>query len=412
MTRRLRLSRLLAAALGAALALSACSTGDAGTYLVTAEVSRAYTLFPGSPVRVLGVEVGYIDDIRISEASNSVFIDLRVEEDVQLPADVAAIIIPETMLGERYVQLEPPYDSGPTMPDGGEIPRERTVVPREFDEVLSSLNQFVGGLDPDEVARLVTNLAEVLDANGAQFGETLDSAHGAINVLQDNDEDLIRLAQRLSELNQTIASRDTEIAQLLRDYNALISSLVDDKEDLDATLDGLVRLTRELNRLLVVNRANLERDIETLTRVTRTTNRNLDQISLAVLSQAELFRHAERAFDFENNRISLLDHAGSLASILAGSLEDRLVGLCINLGVPEATCEQIPLGELVPEELCLPGLITCPSDGSVQSLGEIVDKVIEETPGFADAVAAERDRVLGLVDDATPVAGEDEEVQR
>ncbi len=401
--------RLLAVVTALSMFATGCSTFGGGddSYVITAEVSRAYALFPGSAVRVLGVDVGTIQEIRISPDSDSVFVDLKIDGQ-PLPVDVTAIIIPETLLGERYVQLHPAYEAGATLQADAVIPRERTIVPREFDEILESLNNFVGGLDENEVSRLVSNLADVIDENGALFGQTIDAASGAIKVLQDNDDDLIRLASRLSDLNETISSRDDEIAKLLRDYNTLISHIVNQRGDLDAALVGLVRLTSELGSLLDEHRPDLERDIETLTRLTRTSNRNIDQLSLAILSSAELFGHADRVFDYENNLLPLVDHAGGLANLVAETTERRLVGLCERLGVPG--CDQIPLSDVIPDDLCLPPLIPCPSGangepGTAVPMGVAVADAIDVVPGFREALEARRAELLGEFGNAGFAAG-------
>ena len=44
---------------------------------------------------------------------------------------VAAIITP-TLVADRFVQLVPAYSTGPALPDGGDIPIERSIVPVEM----------------------------------------------------------------------------------------------------------------------------------------------------------------------------------------------------------------------------------------------------------------------------------------
>ena len=44
-------------------------------------------------------------------------------------ATEAAAVVPMSLLGERYIQLFPSYQGGPSLADGAIIPESRTAVP-------------------------------------------------------------------------------------------------------------------------------------------------------------------------------------------------------------------------------------------------------------------------------------------
>jgi phospholipid/cholesterol/gamma-HCH transport system substrate-binding protein len=362
MNRSGSLRRSTSVLLALAVLVSACGVlpGN-GDYEVAAELTRSYNLFPGSPVRVLGVDVGRIVDLEVEPGRSTVRVVMRIDDDVDLPADASAIVVPESLLGERYVQL-PAYTEGPRLEAGAVIPVERTSVPFEFDEVLEGLNDFVGGLDGPEVGRFVDNLAEVLDGQGEQLGRTIDRAHEAIGVLKNNDDELVALAARLADLNATLGTRDQEIARLIQDFDTLARSLVDDAGDLDAALRGVVHLTGELDGLLAENADRLGSDIEVLTRVGRTAQRNLDNLSLAVLGSAELFRHAERVVDRERNMLPLQNQTWQLVPALTESIVFRLQGLCFGAGLSEEECASDLLMDLLGGAVCAPPMVICTED--------------------------------------------------
>jgi phospholipid/cholesterol/gamma-HCH transport system substrate-binding protein len=368
------------AALLLVLALLASGCGllpGNGNYEVAAELTRSYNLFPGSPVRVLGVDVGRIVDLEVEPGRSTVQVIMRIDEGIELPEDASAIVIPESLLGERYVQL-PAYAGGPTLEPGSVIPVERTSVPYEFDEVLEGLNDFVGGLDGPEVGRFVDNLAEVLDGQGDQLGRTIDRAHEAIGVLKNNDDELVALASRLADLNATLGTRDQEIARIIQDFDTLARSLVDDAGDLDAALRGVVVLTSELDGLLAENADRLGADIEVLTRVGRTAQRNLDNLSLAVLGSAELFRHAERVVDRERNMLPLQNQTEELVPALTESIVFRLQGMCLGAGLDGDLCGSELLMGLLGGEVCAPPMIACTEDSI--PLEEALVNLLNEAP--------------------------------
>lgn len=378
--------RLIALVTVLAFAASACGLiGGESPYTIQVELSRSFNLFPGSPVRVLGVDVGKVSDVHVDPERETVLVDLVIDGTRDLPAEASAIVIPQSLLGERYVQIFPPYTGGGTLEEGSTIPVDRTTVPAEFDEVLESLNKFVSGIDDKEFARFVTNLATAVEGRGEELGKTIDSASLAVDILRENDQDIVALATRLSDLNDTLNTRTDAIGLIIEDWNTATRSLADDREELDAALNGLVRITEQLSGVLGAHRGNLQEDIETLTRVGRTASRNLDQVALLILSSAELFRHATRVIDFEKNWLPLLNHDSELPAALADTLAARLNGLCINLGVPGASCEQILVDGTLPTDLCIPGIIECPEGGGTP-LGEAVEGVVTQVPELGNAL--------------------------
>jgi phospholipid/cholesterol/gamma-HCH transport system substrate-binding protein len=424
--------RSVALLLALALVASGCGMfGSAGAYTVRAELTRSFNLFPGSPVKVLGVDVGQVTDIVVPEGAETVEVIMRIRGDVDVPADTSATVVPASLLGERYVQLEPDT-GGPRVEDDTLIPVARTQVPFEFDEVLTGLEDFVGGLEGPEVARFVTNLAETLDGQGEQLGRTIDSASEAIGVLRDNDDELIALASRLADLNQTLSSRDQELAALLQDFDTVAASLVADRGDIDGALTGLVRVTSELDGMLQVNRERLEDDIEVLTRVGRTVERNLDNVSTAVLYSAELFRHAERVIDRERAYLPLQDQLFALAEPLTEGIVFRIQGLCLQAGLPADTCEIELLADLLGGVVCAAPIVPCrPGDDTIPieeallnlatrdpDLGEVVvEQMVEnrqaepdrpgpadEAPGAPEAPGAESEG-HGLLDGVSGLLG-------
>lgn len=398
--------RLLPLLAAVAVLAGGCTLFDgAGTYTVTAEFDRTFNLFVGSEVRVLGVAVGEIEEIDFTAEDRWVTVRMSVEEDVRLPKDVTARIVQGALLGERFVQLDPPHTDGPQLEPGATIPRERTGVPAEFDEILSSLNSFLEDLPPDEVARLVRNTASVVDGRGEQLGETIDDVSVAVEVLRDNDEEVVALASRLADLNETLATRDAEIGRLIEDWNGFLAELASERDRIDAALEGVADLSAELGDLLAAHRGDLTEDIRTLTRVGRTASRNIDQLDLLLLGQSELYRHAERVFDFEKNWLPLVNHSEDLERIVADRLANRLSRVCDELGFDQCADQGFWEGGL-PEQVCVAPLAGCPGD--LEALGgqpiddgdgveptplsDALRTAIEMVPELPDALAEERER--------------------
>lgn len=385
-----------------ALVVSACSglLGGDGQRLQV-EFPTSFNLFSGSDVRVAGVNVGHITDITVPEGADSVTATLQLPDDLELPQDVRAVIIPQALLGERYIQLDPPYTGGPTYDMSQTLPTDRTAVPDDFDEVLDSLNEYLEALPKEEVSRLVTNLATVLDGNGEELGQTLENVEVLIDVLEENDDEIVSLARRLADLNETLATRDEQIGSFIEDFNTVAASLADDREEIDAAVDGLVRMTEELASLLGQHRGNLEQDIGTLTGLGRTAVRNLDEIDRFLYWSAELYRHAERVIDREHNWLPLVQHFDDIAPMVADRVGDRLVGLCLRLELPD--CETID--DQLPDLMCLDPILPCENAANPEetvSVSDALAQVLEDQPELREKLEEEGRDIEDAVGDLDP----------
>src|SRR4051812_33468663 len=100
---------------------------------VTAHFPRAVSVYKGTDVRVLGVNVGRVT--AVTPEGNSVRVEMQYDGDVDIPKDAQAVVVTPTLVADRFVQLTPVYTSGPAMADGADIPLPRSAVPVELDRI-------------------------------------------------------------------------------------------------------------------------------------------------------------------------------------------------------------------------------------------------------------------------------------
>lgn len=348
-----RMRALLVAVVAAAglLALPACGAGGGGME-VTAEFDRAPGLYPGGAVRLLGIDVGRITDVR--NDGDVVRVEMDLDEGTEVPADAHAVIIPLTLLGERYVQLAPVYDGGEKLEGGDTIPVERTRIPAEVDDLLRGLDDYLGAIDPGDAGQLVTNLAEIVDEQGAELNELIDNAAHTIDLLSDEGEELGHIVDALATLTGTLASRTDAVQQLITSYSEVSGVLADNADDVDAFVVQLDRAAVALTGLLDDNQDQLQSGVEHITTVTRTLQRNIDSLERTLTATPRLFAAAQRAYDDERNLLPLNNQADldTTSALYLSRIRDRLAGICrrlvANFGFTEnvvlAACGDITSG--------------------------------------------------------------------
>lgn len=321
------------------IALSGCSFGGPGPRTYTAQFSRAVQVFPAVKVRVLGVDVGVVTDVR--NVRRGVEVTFRIDDpEVKLPADVGAAVVPMSLLGERYIQLVPAYAGGPSLPGGSTIPLSRTAVPAEPDELLRSLQNYLGGIDPQNVTRAVENVAQVVEGKGEDLNRLIEHGAGVISALSQKRDDLAQLIVELNKLTLALSTRQAAISRLITNYGAVTGTLDDNRRALEGTITGLNDAATQLASLLVAHRNPLRRDVETLATAGRTLDRNAFALSLTTKWATRLFRAASRAADFNRNWLRLSNQGQELGALILLRLQERLQDLCRDAGAPRCQTPQ------------------------------------------------------------------------
>ena len=315
--------------------LPACSlVGDpAGSFELTAEFTRGTGLYPGSPVRILGIDVGRITDVE--NVDGHVQVEMRLDDGVKVSPDATATIVPLTLLGERYVQLGPAWTDGPTLESGATLGLDRTAVPAEIDELLRSVQDFLGAIDPAKASDVVTSLAEVLDGQGADLNDLIGNASGTLEILADKDEELASIITSLGDLSATLAGHTDNIESFIRNYDLVAQLLVDNKDDVDATITQLNRATEALATFLLRHEDPLADDVDVLARTGATLDANTENLQVTLAATVKLFQAADRAYDSRMNALAANNQISPdvTADLIAGRLRDRIAGLCRRLGI-------------------------------------------------------------------------------
>ena len=101
-----------AAVLAVAAGFLVWSVGDwgdrgQGTYPLVASFPNVDGVERGTEVRLAGVRVGRVADVRLNPETYYAEAELRVPENILLPTDSAALIQSDGLLGGSYIELRP-----------------------------------------------------------------------------------------------------------------------------------------------------------------------------------------------------------------------------------------------------------------------------------------------------------------
>ncbi len=127
---------------------SSANVGDVEGYRLTADFTGTGGLGIGDDVRISGVNVGKIAKIELKHDDYRARVTMDIAKDIKLPDDSAAFISSESLLGGRYMEVQP-GGSEELLADGGHI--EYTQAPQNLEQLLGkfifSMDKGAGGDD-------------------------------------------------------------------------------------------------------------------------------------------------------------------------------------------------------------------------------------------------------------------------
>src|SRR3954470_16515579 len=108
----------VAALVGVAVAVVVARSGHAQRRLV-AHFSRTVGIHARSSVRVLGVRIGEVTSV--TPQGRTVRVEMRYDAEWPVPAGAQALIIPPSVVSDRYIQLTPAYTGGAALADRADL---------------------------------------------------------------------------------------------------------------------------------------------------------------------------------------------------------------------------------------------------------------------------------------------------
>ncbi|HEV7973295.1 MCE family protein [Amycolatopsis sp.] len=257
--------------------------GDGTKY--AAEFGEAAGLTEGDAVRVAGVKVGKVSSVEL--AGDKVEVSFRAK-DVWLGDRTSAAIKLETLLGKKYLALEPFGDDvlDPTEP----IPRARTTTPYELTDAFEDLVTTVNGVDTNQLATSFDALSQTFANTPADVKGTLSGLSQLSDTLSRRDSQLSRLLANTRLVSATLADRDAQLVQLMSDGNQLLDEVTRRKQAISALLTGATTLSRELRGLVDDNDDQLDPVLTQLDRLTTMLQRNQVALDLGIQRFAPFVR--------------------------------------------------------------------------------------------------------------------------
>lgn len=274
----------------AMLAISVANTGVGDTTSYTARFTDATSLIPGDDVRIAGVRVGQVEELRVVDRT-AAQVRFSVDRGRALPATVTASIRYRNMIGQRYLALERGADpASGTLEPGAEIPLERTTPALDLTELFNGFKPLFAALDPEDVNQLSGEIVQVLQGEGATVESLLAHTASLTSTLAERDAVIGQVITNLNTVLTTVNANGDALGTLITTLQTLVSGLAEDRAAIGDAIVGLAELTEATGGLFEQARPPLRDSIAGLDALSAnlvTGQQDLDQFLVLLPTKLE-----------------------------------------------------------------------------------------------------------------------------
>ena len=254
-------------------------------------------LLPGDDVRIAGVKVGQVSDIRVVD-NTIAEVAFSVSDDIPLATSVRATIRYRNLVGQRYVALTEGPGDGRPLPANGLIPRKQTTPALDLTVLFNGFRPLFTALTPDDVNKLAYEIIRVLQGEGGTIASLLRHTASLTNALADRDAVIGRVITNLNNVLSTLDERDQQLDQTITQLQQFVSGLSADRTALGDALVHLSTLTGATADLLGDARPSLAADVDALGTLANTLNDNEATLTQTLDSLPDRYRGLTRVASY------------------------------------------------------------------------------------------------------------------
>lgn len=226
-----------------------------GAFTVRAQLPDVRTIEPNSRVQVDDVTVGTVS--KIEREGWHALLTMRLNGDVNLPANATATVGQSGLLGSLHVELAPPTGVAPqgTLTDGSLIPLSSAGFYPSSEQVLAALSVLLNGSGLGQVQDITASLSTALRGREQDVRGLISQLDTFTRSVNDQSADIIATAESLNQLAAQFAEQKPVVDRALATIPDALRVIADQRQILVDALDQLGKLSA-----LVADSTNQTRD--------------------------------------------------------------------------------------------------------------------------------------------------------
>jgi len=268
------------------LAATIANTSFGKTTSYKAQFTDVIGLQLGDDVRIAGVRVGTITDIKVvdhNNAHNTAQVTFTVQKSRSLPKSTEAHLRYRNLIGQRYLDIEQGAgDPNEILKKNGTIPESQTFPALDLTTLFQGFKPLFQGLNADQINKLSSEIIKTLQGEGGSLDLLLGNLADLTNAIADKDHVIGSVVNNLTSVLTTIGDRDTELSDLITQLQQFVSGLAQDRNTIGDAVNGINALATSTAGLLTNIRAPLAKDIVDLTGFAGGLNKSSDSVKFVL----------------------------------------------------------------------------------------------------------------------------------
>ena len=224
-----------------ALTIANIQLGSKSTY--TAVVTDATGVIAGQDVRIAGVRVGEVTDVRVAHDATSegatAEIDFSVLKSSVLTQGTEVTVKYRNLVGQRYLALSQGTGAPAPLADGSTIPLSRTHPALDLTVLFNGFKPLFAALSPSDVNELSGLLIQTLQGEGGDVNSLLAKTASLTSTIADRDAVIGRTIDNLNTVLGTVDAHDQQLLSLIDQLQRFTSGLAADRETIGRSLSGI-----------------------------------------------------------------------------------------------------------------------------------------------------------------------------
>lgn len=251
--------RVLASALAAGLALGATGCGpdfndlplpgtgvEGDATRVTATFDEALNLSSGATVKVNGISVGKVQEVRTEDFK--AIVEMDVEETTELRQGATARLRYNTPLGELFVDVTNPPKGAP-LGDDAQLGLDRTDTAPTVEDALASASLLINGGGLSQLEQVTNELNSALGGRETTVRDLFRQVNTFLRNANASTGDIDRALDAMNRVSRVLSAREETINRAVRDFRPAAQVLRENTDEFVTMLKALERFTGTANGL-------------------------------------------------------------------------------------------------------------------------------------------------------------------
>lgn len=214
-----------------------------GAFVVQAQMPNVSNLQPNSPVTVNDVTVGTVT--KIERQGWHALVTIRLNGDVDLPANSTATLAQTSLLATLHLQLKPPVG----VPAQGKL-KANSVIPLasagaypDTEQTLATLSMLLNGGGIGDIQDITKAFSTAFAGREQDVHSLLIQLDRFLGYLNDQKDDIIAAIDSLNQLVKTFAAQKPVVDRAIRTIPQALKVLSDNRDNLTEAFDQFGKLS-------------------------------------------------------------------------------------------------------------------------------------------------------------------------